>query len=290
MDGRMIPIRTPLRNGTVVEILTSSRSAPRKDWLKSVVTSKAVTRIRAFLRQKERAEAAVLGRERCAREAKRIGRRMEDMLRWEPFLAWMHRQGLHSLDEVYAAEGLGKISLREVLEKLMPGAQPSKPVRPRRVRPRAPAHSGEGPRVQVSGMHDLLVRFARCCSPKPGDPLQGIVTRGHTVSIHHRDCGNVTRVRAQPARLVDANWSGGAEPRPIRLVVSAKSAAKDLARVPELLEQEGAAIQSATISTDHGRHVQRFTVKVDSGGQVQRILQRLNAMDGIRAVRELESA
>ena len=292
MDGRMIPIRTPLHNGSVVQIITSGKAAPRKDWLKYAVTSKAVTRIRAYLRQRERAEAARMGRERCTREAKRFGRKLEELVRWEPFLTWMHRQGLHSLDELHAAEGLGKVSLRETLEKLLPDHAVDRP-RPKRVRPKAPAAApaGEGADVRVSGMRDLVVRFARCCSPKPGDPLQGIVTRGHAVSIHHRECGNVRRVRASAARLVEADWSGdGQAPAPIRLVVSAQSAAKGLSRVAELLEQEGAAIQSATITADGGRHVQRLTVQVSSGGQVQRILQRLNAMEGIRAVRELESA
>jgi GTP pyrophosphokinase len=200
----------------------------------------------------------------------------------------MGRQGLHSPEELYAAEGTGKLSLREALAKLLPRGEPPRPVRRVRAIARPAAlPPGELPRVQVSGMHNLMVRFARCCSPRPGDPLRGIVTRGRGVSIHQRDCGNVARARAQAGRLVEAEWAGERKAlMPVRLVVIAESAR--LAQVAGLMEEEGVPIQSAKITSDGGRY--RLTVLVADHGQVERILYRLNAMAGIRAVRELESA
>jgi GTP pyrophosphokinase len=295
LNGRMIPIRSVLENGGVVEIITSHRAGPRKDWLKFAVTSKAVTRIRAYLRQKERAEAIRAGRERCQREARRFGRKLEELLQWGPFKEWLSRQGYHSPDDWYAAEGLGKVSLAEALAKLLPERPALKPRRTIRVTPTPAVGGGTPARVVVSGISDLALRLARCCSPRPGDPLQGIVTRAHGVSIHHRDCGNVRRVRLQTGRLVDAWWSGPGAIRPerraIQLVVSADKSRKGLARVVRLLEREGAPIEAAAVvSSDGSREVERLTVRVGDDAQAARILQRLNAMTGVRAVRELESA
>jgi GTP pyrophosphokinase len=328
LDGRMIPIRSVLENGGVVEIITAHRAAPKKDWLKHAVTSKAITRIRVFLRQKERADAIRIGRERCLRESKRFGRKADELPNWPPFKEWMTQKGLHNAEEWFAAEGEGKVSLREVLEKLLPGGVPAMPVRvpKRRAAAVSPKAGSDKPRVVVSGISNLALRFARCCSPKPGDPLLGIVTRSQGVSIHHRDCGNVRRVRQNTGRLVEADWfgeglsanaegrgpgaeapnadtpniaakrqGGGAEGRPggrtIRLVVSAEKSGKGLAKVTRLLKFEGTPVEmAAVISSEGSREVQRLTVHVGDADQAARILHRLNAMAGVRAVRELESA
>jgi GTP pyrophosphokinase len=210
----------------------------------------------------------------------------------------MSKAGLHNAEEWYAAEGEGKVSLREVMEKLLPAGVPAKAAKaPAKTRAAAPLRpAAEAPRVVVSGISNLALRFARCCSPKPGDPLQGIVTRSQGVSIHHRDCGNVRRVRLNTGRLVEAEWYAE-EPaerpgwRTIRLVVSADKKGKGLANVKKLLNAEGTPIEAAaSISSDGSREVQRLTVRVGDNDQAARILHRLNAMAGVRAVRELESA
>lgn len=294
MDGRMIPIRSPLKNGTVVEIITSNRVSPRKDWLKHAVTSKALARIRAHLRQKERSELADQGRERCVREAKRFGQKIEELLKADGFREWMRRNNLSSADDIYAAEAAGRVSLREALEKLYPDSDtsPEATGAPAPPNPETKGHPDLAPNlVQVSGVSGLMVRFARCCAPKIGDPLRGIVTRGQGISVHHRDCGNLGRVRNQPERLLEVEWVQERRARqPVRLVVSAESSTQGLIQVAKLLEEEGTPIESGTITSEGERYTQRLTVMVSDTKQVKRILHRLNAMAGIRAVRELESA
>jgi len=291
MDGRMVSIRTPLKNGSVVEIVTAKTQEPKEDWLKSAVSSKALGHIRRYLSRKMKEEAITAGQEHVQREAKPYVRKTEELFRLEPFRQWMQRHGYHNPDDVYAAEGFGRITIHDVLERVLPRAEPAAKA------PAAPARSARKevakPRqvVTIAGLDNMMIRFAKCCTPVHGDPVVGIITRGRGVSIHHRNCPNLARQFIHEERMVEVDWAEDtARGRPVTLAISTRSSMKDLLESISFLEAEGTPITSGRIASRHGVYTQHLTLMVSDSKQLKRILQRLNAIAGIRAERVLESA
>ena len=290
MNGRMVSIRTPLRNGAVVEILTSQKQTPKDDWLKFAVSSKALSRIRAYLRHEERERAIERGKEIVLRETKRFGRKLDDLVRLDEVQEWMRKNGMHSADDIFAAEGIGQHSLRSVLDRLaLPTVEPPPPpMAPKRAKPGAP---GKPSQVVVAGMENMMTRFAKCCAPAPGDALAGIVTRGRGVSVHRSDCATLARYGSEPGRRVHVEWSDGTQERLVTLAIRTNSSMTRLVELVSMIEQEeGLTITSGRISSKQGTYTQHLTVRVQDAKQIKRLLQRLNAFTGVRAERVLESA
>jgi len=297
MDGRMVSIRTPLLNGAVVEIVTAKNQEPKEDWLKAAVSSKALGHIRRYLSKKKKEEAVVLGQEHVQREARPYVRKVDELFRLEPFRDWMQRHGYNTPDDVYAAEGFGRISIHDVLGRVLPRTERAEAPPAGKAGPHPAARQGAGKEpsrqvVTISGMDQMMMRFAKCCTPVHGDPVVGIITRGRGVSVHHRDCPNLTRQFIHPQRVVEVDWSE-AQPvrgRPVTLAISTRGSVKDLLESISFLEAEGTPITSGRMASHKGVCTQHLTVMVNDSKQLKRILQRLNAMAGIRAERVLESA
>ena len=295
VDGKMISIRTPLENGSVIEIVTNAKQSPNKDWLNYATSSKALARIRSFLRAKEREEAIARGRDKVLRETRRIAKKPEDLLKLEPFREWMNRNTLAGLDELFAAAGAERINLKEALEKLfpVPGGEPQ----PKKVAPATPARKKRKARsamelVSIAGMENLMVRFAKCCAPVYGDEIKGIITRGRGISVHHPGCHNLTGQLIREGRVVDAGWvASDRELHPVTLAVRATTSMKDLIALVDKLEEEGGAlITPGRIVSRRGIYTQHLTLMVGDSRQLNKIISRLNARKGISAELTLETA
>lgn len=310
-DGRMVSIRTPLKNGSVVEIVTNSKQEPTEDWLKHAVSSKAQGRIRSYLRKKEKVDAILVGREHLVKEARRVGFKLEELLKEPAFEEWMRKHSYPNAEDLYAAEGFGRVNLTDVLNKLYPdgktgknGATPQDATRKTTTKAaeKATGKTTEKPApirrkqskslVSIDGMDNMMVRFAKCCTPVFGDPLAGIITRGSGVSVHHKACRNVNQKVYHEARFVEVQWAGEQRKRrPVNLSMTGRKSMKELLNLIGVLEEEEKTlITSGSISSKRGVYTQHFTIMVSDSKQLNRILQRLNAMEGIRAERDLESA
>ena len=301
MDGKMLSIRSPLKNGSVVEILTNKSQEPKENWLKAAVSSRALGHIRSYLRKKEKQEAIEIGRELVTREAKSLVKKPDELFKLSPVREWMQRQGMSNPDDVYAAEGFGRINIRDVLERLFPGEKtvPGKPSSAAPAKPPAPSSvAGRKAKVKsrnvisVAGLENIMTRFAKCCTPVHGDPVIGIITRGRGVSVHHRNCPNLSRKVIHEERTVEVDWVDDTQQsRPVTLAILARGSIKDFLEPIRLLEEEeGIPITSGRITSRGGAYTQHLKLKLDDSKQLKRILQRLNAIEGIRAERVLESA
>jgi GTP pyrophosphokinase len=296
MNGRMISIRTPLENGGVVEIITNARQVPNEDWLNYAVSSKALARIRSFLRASERNEAIAKGKDRAVREVRRLVKKPEELLKLEPVREWMNRNSLASLDDLYAAVGAERINLKEALYKLFPepGKEAEAPKPEPLPLPRRKARKKRTAKqlVSVAGLDNLMVRFAKCCSPVYGDAIKGIITRGRGVSVHHPGCHNLTEQMYSEGRVVDAEWvEDFRELRPVGLAVRATTSMKDLIALVERLEEESIApITPGRITSRKGVYTQHLTLMVGDSRQLDKLISRLNARKGISAERVRESA
>ena len=286
VNGRIASIREPLAAGAVVEILTNRRQVPKKDWLKHAVSAKALSRIRAFLRNQERAEAIERGKEQVLREARRLVKKPKELVKVPEVRAWMRHNHLGAADDFFAAIGGGRVNLREVLATLFPdqGRKKSKPEGQEGQKKSAPVRQGAAP-VRIAGFENLAVRFAKCCSPAYGQPLKGIITRGGGVSVHRPDCHNLNEQAVQEGRVVDAEWID-AQPgrRAVTLAVRATLKSDRLADVIGRLErEEGLAIALTGATSENGLHSRELTLEAKNPNQVNSILRKLNAIEGIHA-------
>jgi GTP pyrophosphokinase len=193
VNGKMVPLRHRLANGDTVQILTGSSQVPRKDWLEFVVSGRARSKIRHAVRAAENERSLHLGREILERELRRAGLSLPRLLEGGELVEIARAEVGGSVDDLLSAVGYGTLPATDVLRRLKPEAAPPKepPQKPKRrgLFSRAPAPSTSG--IRVSGQGDVLVRFAGCCGPLPGDEISGFVTRGRGVTIHSKECDKI---------------------------------------------------------------------------------------------------
>ncbi|HPT79480.1 MAG TPA: bifunctional (p)ppGpp synthetase/guanosine-3',5'-bis(diphosphate) 3'-pyrophosphohydrolase [Candidatus Atribacteria bacterium] len=214
VNGKIVPLEYELRTGEIVEILTSPSTShgPSRDWLKIVKTSQAKNKIRQWFKKEKREENIEKGKEMLEREAKRQGFVLSQLVKNEWVEGIFRKYGFHTLDDMYSAVGYGGLTTNQVLTRLIEEyrksndtAEPAGLV-PKETRPvREKSSSDNG--VRVKGIDNVLVRFAKCCNPVPGDPIIGYITRGRGVSVHRADCINLTDQAVEANRLVEVSWA-----------------------------------------------------------------------------------
>ncbi|KJR48540.1 GTP pyrophosphokinase [Desulfosporosinus sp. I2] len=216
INGRIVPLETKLSNGDILEILTSKQGgAPSRDWLAFVKTSQAKNRIRQWFKKEQREDNIVRGRESLEREVRKLG--LDPIiLRPESLLAIGKSQNLMGLDDIYAAIGDGVLTTNKVLMRLREDLSKEE----REKLQLASLQQSEGKTsiqtsygkashgVMVKGIDNVLIRFAQCCNPLPGDTIIGYITRGRGVSIHRGDCSNVlSHSQEESERVVEVVWA-----------------------------------------------------------------------------------
>ena len=215
VNHRIVPLATPLETGDFVEVMTSASShGPSRDWLNIVKTSEAKAKIRAWLKKEEREQNIVHGHDMLEREAKRLGYQLPMLTKSELIEPMYKRLSVQSLDDIYAMVGFGGASTQQVLNRLIdeykkhnkidsPAPVETKPDDAPAPRPR-PSSNSNG--VIVKGESGMLVRFAKCCTPLPGDKIIGYITRGRGVSVHRADCVSLKDESVEPERLIEVEW------------------------------------------------------------------------------------
>ena len=215
VNGRIVPLASQLETGDFVEVMTSSSShGPSRDWLNIVKTSEAKAKIRAWLKKEQREENIAHGKEMLDREAKRMGYSLSQLTRSEFVETLYRRYSVQSYEDICAMVGFGGLSTQQVLNRLV--EEYKKTLKPEDLAaviseqkpeeaPRKPASSSSNG-VIVKGESGMLVRFARCCSPLPGDKIIGYITRGRGVSVHRADCVSLKDSGVEKDRLIEVEW------------------------------------------------------------------------------------
>ena len=214
VNGKMVPLRTRLRNGDIVEIVTTPGHKPSRDWLNFVATSRARNKIRHFIHAEEKIRSHELGRKLFEKESRRFGLTMKALGEGDGLSRVAGEYGMQKPEELFAAIGYGKLSARAVLARLVPQEQlkeaPDTGIASvvRRV-----LGTGEE-KIKVRGIDDLMVFRARCCNPIRGEQIVGYITRGKGVSVHAATCPNVVNLLYDPERRIDVEWDKGADGSP----------------------------------------------------------------------------
>jgi len=286
VNNRLVPLDYRLKNGDIVEIVTTKgEHGPSRDWLNVVRTSHAREKIRQWFKRKDRDENIVHGKESLERELRRLARTSISAVGVDRILEVARQFNYETVDDFHAAIGYGAVGAQSVVTRL--GVVDDQKLALPPVTPPAPIERTGG--VRVKGVGDLLVRFARCCHPIPGDPIQGFITRGKGVTVHLRSCPTVINER-EVSRLVEVEWEAmPAQTYPIAIRVEAYDRTGLLNDITQVVAENKVNILAASVnvSPDHTAIVQA-TLQVSSVSQLARVMSRIeNLKDVISVQRDL---
>ncbi len=287
VNGKLVPLRTALANGDMVEVLTSPGRQPSRDWLNFVVTSRARNKIRQWLNTQQRQRAAEVGRRIFEKEAKKFGLSQKKLLEGSEAAAYFQEEGIARAEDLYTRLGFGKSEVQQVLARLAGGL----PAQPPKLGPIRQAVSkimpgGIGP-VAVRGHGDLLTYLAKCCNPLPGDDIIGYVTRGRGVSVHSLDCPNVKNLLYNPEREIEVRWErqGKEDVYRVSLILETENLPGMLARLTEAISKADSNIAQAEADThDDGRATIGLVCELRDKKHLDRLVKNLRSISGVLRV------
>jgi GTP pyrophosphokinase len=293
INGKMLPIRTRLKNGDIIEIVTDPRHKPSRDWLNFAGTSRARNKIRHYLAAQEKERSTELGRKLFDKEARRFGLSAKTLIESDAMEKVVLEYGVQRADDVIAQIGYGKLSARQLLGRLVPADQLREKSEPSVVSAVRRALGVGSDKIKVRGADDLLVFRARCCNPIRGEQIIGYITRGKGVSVHAMTCTNVTNLLYDPERRIDVEWDKGAEPAryTVKLAMQVEDRKGILADLSSKIADINTNITGMEARTDEGhRGWINMTVEINDLKHLQRVIKSLRGVSGVLAVqREVRS-
>jgi guanosine-3',5'-bis(diphosphate) 3'-pyrophosphohydrolase len=303
VNGKMVPLKYRLQNGDTVEVITSKTQSPSKDWLKICVTNKAKTKIRVFVKEEQRKRSLVVGKELLEREFRKFGASSAKWLKGELYEKLKKDHGIHDDDEILVRIGYGKLEPKFVLERLAPevlsgtqkeekedSAQPS--MLQTFFKSAAQKNKKSTSLVTVSGMDDVLVHYARCCDPIPGDSIVGFITRGRGISVHRSDCKKAFEF--DQMRRIEIEWntqvSEASQQRIVRVRVVSQDMPGLLKSMSEAFALQGINIHNASVRTTRDQKaVATFDVSVKNTAQLTQVLLDLQKIKGVIGVSRINN-
>ncbi|MCU0661819.1 MAG: bifunctional (p)ppGpp synthetase/guanosine-3',5'-bis(diphosphate) 3'-pyrophosphohydrolase [Myxococcota bacterium] len=278
VNGVQVPLRTELRNGDQIEIMTSKTQRPSPDWLEIAVTSRARNKIRAYLRQEQRKQARQAGGDLLEKALRKFGCSFPKMLKRGELEKLAGEMRFSNADDLIVAVGYGKVDLTDLINQLLPEDKRARPPAELKETPiervmRKVKGSDDG--IVLDGLDNLLVRFARCCNPLPGEDVVGFVSRGRGVVIHRRSCARAEAL--DPERRTKVQWSRQAvSQRPVKLRVTTGDRVGMLAAITNVFIKHDISIDSAHCQAEgHQRGVNVFTFMVRDLTQLNELVRGL---------------
>jgi len=282
INGKMVPLRTQLKNGDIVEIVTAAKHKPSRDWLNFVATSRARNKIRHFLQGEEKARSIEIGRKLFEKEVRRFDL-PKSVLEGDALARMVTDYGFGKADELFAAIGYGKLPARQLLDKLVPADQLHERSESGVGSVVRRALGGSPDKIKVSGADDMLVFRAKCCSPIRGEKIVGYITRGKGVSVHSVSCPNVTNLLYDPDRRIDVEWDKSAEPAryTVRLTMQVEDRKGILADVSSKIADINTNITNVEAHTEEDRGRIDMTLEISDLKHLQKVIKSLRGVEGV---------
>jgi guanosine-3',5'-bis(diphosphate) 3'-pyrophosphohydrolase len=283
VNGQLVPLRHKLANGDTIEVVTSPHQRPRQEWLDFVVTGRARSRIRHVLKAEQVERARDLGRDLLQRELHKRSLAFDKLVKSGEIKTAAKELGVRDLDGLLQAIAYGKLDARAVARQISGAAEDEPEPKPSLFRRVMSVGRSTG-NVRVSGMENVLVRFAKCCAPVPGDSVEGFITRGRGVTVHASDCTKIFHL--DPERRVPVTWeSAPGELRSVKVRVVSEDRPGLLAAVSNKISAEGVNIDSGQISTsEDGRAIQLFELEVKDRKHLEGVLRQIAKIRGVLTV------
>ncbi len=284
VNGRIVPLHSALKNGDSVEVITDKNRVPSRDWLKFVKTAKARTRIKHYIRTVEREQAISLAKELLEKEGRRSGINVQKAMKEGLFLKLVDEFNCGSVDDLLTQVGFSRFTPRKIIKKLYTVIH-GEPLDVRKAKKEPEAEVKKKPRaegLQISGVDNVLVRFASCCNPLPGEPIVGYITRGRGVTVHRIDCHNVRNLEDE--RMLQVNWEGVEEkPYPAKIRIKCLNKKGMLGRICNMLADLEVNIDSGNFeSRVDGTSILEFTVEVTDLDQLHSALAEVKALKAVK--------
>src|SRR5688572_5816936 len=291
VNGRMVPLRTRLKNGDIVEIIRNAGHKPSRDWLTFVATSRARSKIKHLIQGEEKERAIELGRKVLEKECRRYDLNLNKLLDTDRVSKAASELGFQ-LEELFAQIGYGKVASKQVLDKLVPQGElkekaPEHPVVSAVKRVLKPG-SASTDRIVVRGIDDLMVFRARCCNPIRGEKIIGYITRGKGVSVHSSHCPNVLNLQYDPERRIDVEWDKGTDVAPytVRLTMQVEDRKGMIAELSSKIADINTNIinlEASTRSEDHHARID-MTVEIQDLKHLEKVMKSIRGVEGVLGV------
>jgi GTP pyrophosphokinase len=285
VNGKMVPLKTALKNGDVVEIITHPAHRPSKDWLKIAKTSRALNKIRAFVRQEQQERSLALGRQILEKELRKYSLSVNKVLKAREFEEVLQETRLRTADDYCIALGYGKASLLPLLRRLVPADQLQEKAKDSRLGALIKRITAKRPSaVIVKGMDDIFIRLGNCCHPVPGDPIVGFITRGRGVTVHAKDCPKA--LENDPARAIEVAWEAGSKAaHPVKLKVVCADKPGLLADISRTITASDVDIRRAVVMTTRdNRAICNFEVSVNDAQHLAALIKSIEKVKNVFSV------
>ncbi len=289
VNGKLVPLRSTLQNGDIVEILVNPNRSPSRDWLNIVVTSRAKSKIRQWLNTEQKRRAMEIGRPMLEKELRRYKVSVRKALDSQRTRDYLVEEGLSSIDDLYSRIGFGKAQPKHVVPRLLTPEQltqhAEEPGRVRQMVNKILPFGKGGNAVTVKGTGDMMFYLAKCCNPVPGEEIVGFITRGRGVSVHSSDCPNVRNLLYHPEREIDVEWARRQDTLyRVNLSIKTTDETGMLARLAETIAALESNITHLEAETDNGLGWIEVGVTVRDRKHLERILKGLRSIPGLQQV------
>ncbi|MCI9246775.1 MAG: bifunctional (p)ppGpp synthetase/guanosine-3',5'-bis(diphosphate) 3'-pyrophosphohydrolase [Clostridia bacterium] len=294
INSRIMPIITPLKNGDIVEIITSDQAkGPSRDWLKFIKSSAAKNKILYWYKKNEREENIVKGKELIEKEIKKIGMTHSELAKSDYIQAALDRYKYNSTDDMYASVGFGAISPGKIIARMLEEYRKDhetenleaklEELSKEKVRNHKPSNNG----IVVKGIDNCLVKLSRCCNPVPGDEIVGYITKGRGVSVHRKDCVNVKSLVSEENRMIDVYWYQAEKAKyNVEIEIEANDRGGLLADIIKEIESTKSKLVAVTSkATKEKISITEVTVEVENIEDLNKILKQLRKIDSVYEVK-----
>ncbi|MGZ8866730.1 MAG: RelA/SpoT family protein, partial [Thermoanaerobaculia bacterium] len=289
VNGKLLPLRTPLKNGDIVEILTGASQTPSREWANMVVTSRARHKIRHWLNAEQKNRSIELGRKLIEKEAKKYRVQWRKLIAENALDGVLTEHGFGRLEDLYADIGYGKVSARSIVERFVTDEQKEKgptdegviQAAVRKIFPFTSAATA----IKVKGYDDLMTYLAKCCNPLPGERIVGYVTRGKGVAVHSANCPNVKNLMFNPDREIAVEW---ADQRQAQYYVELELLMEDrqgiLARVVSTIANLKTNIRQMETRTGEGKATTELVLEIADLKHLEKVVRSLAGLEGVLRV------
>jgi len=287
VNHSLVPLDYKLRNGDSVEIITAKDKTPSRDWMKFVVTSKAKTKIRALLRKEEQEKSETVGKSIFERKLKSKGLRFSEITKRQDIDTHLSKLNFKNIKQFYRAVGFGSASANDLIKILEPEKSQETEERKSRIGKiieNIKYKKNENGVVEVKGYDDIMTRFAKCCSPLPGEIIEGYITRGRGISIHKQDCPQLLEI--DPERKIEVNWSNSFKGQmPAKLTVICTDQTGMLSKLTNLISSSNVNIVKVEMNRFEVEKAKGdFDLEVDNVKQLEKLMNNLKGIKGVLSV------
>jgi guanosine-3',5'-bis(diphosphate) 3'-pyrophosphohydrolase len=291
VNGKIVPLRYELRSGDTVEILTSPNQKPSKDWLKLVKTSRAKTKIRQWFTSEEREKSIILGKEILEKELRKYDLQQAKLIKSGQLATVASEFSFQGVEDLIAAVGYGKITANQIIGKILPQEkleQQKEELKEGRFKHfiQKITHTPRDA-LLIKGIDNVMVRYAGCCNPVPGDKVVGFITRGRGVTIHTADCQNA--MDDDPHRKVEVEWDSTKEySYPVRIQIYSQDKKGLLGEISNSISSQGANIKNARVdTTEDKKAISTFEVEIRDLNHLNKVIRALEKIKGVQRVERI---